>query len=98
MSADPSADCGQCTDKRYRFFGLIQAGYRQLIKNLHEENVIDLDSPPTAPVTVSSGSGRPLSRVASIKLVPDADGEPVEGFGHNAFTTVPVNYTGGDIL
>ncbi|KAI0755994.1 hypothetical protein BC629DRAFT_1584576 [Irpex lacteus] len=91
-----------------KYFGIIQAGYRQLMKDLHEEEVLNLDSPALGPTISSgessrSGSGtningvgndRTLSRATSTRLAPDEDNTAVDGFGQNNFTTVPPDYKG----
>lgn len=78
------------------------------MKDLHEEEVLNLDSPALGPTISSgdssrSGSGaningvgndRTLSRATSTRLAPDEDNTAVDGFGENNFTTVPPDYKG----
>ncbi|KAI0337332.1 HD-domain PDEase-like protein [Trametopsis cervina] len=81
-----------------KYHGLIQAGYRYLLKDLHEEESLQLDSPELLPTTLAEPGprqpSRALSRVTSLRLAPEGDDTAVDGFGQNVFTTVPPSYNG----
>lgn len=68
--------------------------------NLDAPAATPANSPPTTTTPTSTppaagSSNRPLSRVHSVRLVPDDDDNGVApGSDTNAFTTVPASYTG----
>jgi hypothetical protein len=84
----------------YRYYGIIQTGYRQLLKDLHDEESLGLDSPEldsmALPDLVSGQQSQALSRVASMRLAPDGNDTAVDGFGQNNFTTVAPSYKGDE--